>query len=127
MPNNFPMARGSLNGLKKRLLANKKYKEDYSEYMTYLIEGGMMEKVPRGEIRCPLGKCWYLVHHAVYHTTKNKIRIVFDCSRKSAGVSLNDILIGGPDLLNSLVGVLLRFREERYPVMGDIEKNVVAN
>ena len=40
---------------------------------------------------------------------------------KCDGVSLNDKLHTWPDLLNSLVGVLLRFREQRVGVAADIE------
>ena len=50
-----------------------------------------------------------------------KIRVVFDCSAKFAGTSLNEQLLQGPDLTNSLVGVLTRFRQEPVAFMGDIE------
>ena len=64
---------------------------------------------------------WYIPHHGVYHPSKKKIRVVFDCSAQVNGVSLNDILLQGPDLTNSLVGVLMRFRLQPVAVMGDIE------
>lgn len=44
-----------------------------------------------------------------------------DAAAKHDGVSLNDKLHTGPDLLNSLVGVLLRFREQRVGLAADIE------
>ena len=56
---------------------------------------------------------WFLTHHSVYHKQKNKIRVVFNCSLDYGGVSLNSRLLQGPDLTNSLVGVLLRFWKER--------------
>ena len=34
---------------------------------------------------------------------------------------LNDFLMKGPDLMNSLVGVLLRFRSEKIPLVADVE------
>ena len=34
---------------------------------------------------------------------------------------MNDKLLQGPDLTNSLVGVLARFRQETVTVLGDIE------
>jgi len=64
---------------------------------------------------------WYIPHHGVYHPAKKKIRVVFDCSAQVEGVSLNDVLLQGPDLTSSLVGVLMRFRLETVAVMGDIE------
>ena len=53
---------------------------------------------------------------------KKKIRIVFNCSLKNKGNSLNDSLYQGPDLTNSLLGVLIRFRQEPVAFMGDISK-----
>ena len=56
------------------------------------------------------GDAWYVPHHEVYHPNKpGKIRVVFDCSAKFVGLSLNSMLYKGPDLTNSLVGVLTRF------------------
>ena len=60
--------------------------------------------------------------HGIYHPKiTGKIRVELDCSTKSEGVSLNDLLLQGPDLTNSLVGVLTRFREDPVAFMGDVE------
>ena len=48
-------------------------------------------------------------------------RIIFDCSAKHRGSSLNDKLLQAPDLTNSLVGVLTRFRQEAVALMVDVE------
>ena len=37
------------------------------------------------------------------------------------GISLNDVLMQGPDLFNFLVGVLICFREEHVALFADIE------
>jgi hypothetical protein len=72
--------------------------------------------------RGPLGTHWYLPHHPVYHPQKpDKIRVVFDCSARYRGTSLNDQLLQGPDLTNLLVGVITRFREEPVAFMSDVE------
>ena len=68
------------------------------------------------------GNAWFVLHHGVYHPEKtNKIRIVFDCSAKFRGVCINDNLLQGPDITNTLVGVLVRFRQERIPIRSDIQ------
>ena len=36
------------------------------------------------------------------------------------GKSLNEHLLKGPDFLNNLVGVLLKFRERQFIIIGDI-------
>ena len=46
---------------------------------------------------------------------------MFDCSDKYHGKSLNDELLQGPDLTNSLVGVLTRFRQDPVAFMSDVE------
>ena len=64
---------------------------------------------------------WYIPHYPVLNPNKrDKVRIVYDCAAKSKGVSLNEKLMKGPDLVNRLVGVLLRFRNERIAIVSDI-------
>lgn len=50
-----------------------------------------------------------------------KLRVVYDCAAKYRQTSLNDQLFQGPNLTNSLVGVLTRFREKPIAVVADIE------
>ena len=56
---------------------------------------------------------WYLPHYPVTHLVKpGKVRLVFDCTAKYHGISLNQQLLQGPDFTNPLVGVLTRFLQE---------------
>ena len=64
---------------------------------------------------------WYLSHHPVVSPHKDKVRRVLNGAAKYRGTSLNDNLLIGPDLLNNLLGVLLRFRAGRTAISGDIE------
>ena len=65
---------------------------------------------------------WYLPHHPVINPHKSKIRMVFDCAAKYCGISLNDQLVRGPDLMNSLIGVLIRCRKERIVMAADVKQ-----
>ena len=47
--------------------------------------------------------------------------MAMDARETYNGVSLNDELLVGPDLLNNLCGVLFRFREEHIVITADIE------
>ena len=58
----------------------------------------------------------------MYHPQKSTVRVVFDCSATLEGHSLNDKLLQRPDLTSNLLGILTRFRQEKYAFMGDIER-----
>lgn len=89
-------------------------------FMNETISRKDAEKVPQEEIK--KSTAWYIPHHGVYHPQKpGKIRVVFDCSAKFQGVSLNDHLLTGPELLNTLVGVLCRLCKGPIAIMCDIE------
>ena len=67
-------------------------------------------------------KSVYLPHHPVLNPRKpGKVRIVFDCAAKHRGICLNDALMQGPDLVNSILSVLTRFRRERIALAADVE------
>ena len=74
----------------------------------------------------PLGKTWYIPHHGVFIPNKpGKIRVVFDCLAEVGEESINRNLMTGPELTNQLIGVLIRFREEHFAIMEDIDRGYV--
>ncbi|KAK3728195.1 hypothetical protein QZH41_004910 [Actinostola sp. cb2023] len=120
LENNRTMAEHRLNLLKRRLQKDESTFQRYKAFIDDLISKGHARKIPSSEEHS--SPVWYLPHHPVYHPQKpNKVRVVFDCSAKWRGTSLNDQLLQGPDLTNSLVGVLTRFRQEPVALMADIE------
>lgn len=119
--NNRTVAERRLELLKKRLRRDPIVHEKYTAFMNDLLSKDYSRKATSQE-PAPLGIHWYLPHHPVFNPQKpRKIKVVFDCSAKCHGTSLNDQLLQGPDLTNSLVGVLSRFREEQIALMSDIE------
>lgn len=68
-------------------------------------------------------ECWFLPFFGVYHPYKSdQIRVVFDSSARHHGVPLNDVLLTGPNLNNSLLSVLVRFLKEQVAVTADIKQ-----
>ncbi len=121
MPNNRKQAEQRALWIKKKF-ADEQYKLDYVAFMNDIISKGYARKVSESRMKVEEGKTWYLPHHGVYHPKKpGKIRVVFDCSCSYKGTSLNEELLQGPNLTNSLVGVLTRFRLEPVAFMADIE------
>ncbi|KAL4008074.1 hypothetical protein ACER0C_001926 [Sarotherodon galilaeus] len=120
-PNNRVVAVQRAEGLKRRLLRDSEFHQEYTKFMTETLDRGYAEEVPVAETSKSGSRIWYLPHHGVYHPTKHKLRVVFDCASTYQGMSLNSQLLQGPDLTNSLIGVLIRFRQEPVAFMSDIE------
>jgi len=121
LPDNRKCADHRLQCLRKRFEKDKQYHKHYVTFMSETIARGDAEKVPEDQL--DKSSAWYIPHHGVYHSQKpGKIRVVFDCSAKFQGVSLNDHLLTGPELTNTLVGVLCRFRKGPVAIMRDIER-----
>ena len=122
IPNNKIIAECRLRSLKNRLKKDDNMFERYTKAVQEYIDKGHAQKVPKEERDRDDGKVWYLPHHPVIHPAKpEKTRIVFDCPAKFDGQSLNDHLLSGPDLTNSLLGVLVRFRQGSIAMIADIE------
>ena len=118
LENNRSMAECRLRGLERRLMKNPELKGAYQEGIQKLLDKGHAEVVT--EVQDPPGRTWYLPHHPVLSSNK-KARIVFDCAAESNGTSLNKEVLQGPDLNNTLLGVLLRFRQHPVAITADIE------
>jgi hypothetical protein len=119
MPDNHSLAVKRLLHLQCRLDRDQNYKRHYTQFIETMLKAGHAE--PAIEPAKP-GECYYIPHHGVYHPKKpDKLRVVFDCSARYQGKSLNDHLLSGPDLTNNLFGVLCRFRKHPIAVVCDIE------
>ncbi len=121
LPLNREQAAKRASWQRKKMLGNESYHQEYTAFIDNLLQRGYARRIPLDELPAEEGRLWYLPHHGVYHPTKHKLRVVFDCSARHHGTSLNDYLLQGPDLTNSLIGVLSRFRLEHIAFIGDIE------
>ena len=121
LPESLSVARKRLEGVKRRLLRDDGLKELYCQQVESVLEHGYAEEVPKDEWESN-NRVWYIPHHPVINPNKlGNVRIVYDCAAKSHGISVNEKLIKGPDLVNRLVGVLLRFRKDQVAIVADIE------
>lgn len=120
LPNNREQARTHLATVTKTLRKHPERREHFTEFMNKLFENGHAEVAPP---LLPDEECSYLPFFGVYHPQKpGQVRVVFDSSEQHQGVYLNDVLLTGPNMNNSLLGVLLRFRREPVAVTTDIQQ-----
>ena len=89
------------------------------EFMQKNINEKHVEEVPENERNDK--NAWYISVFPVENTKKQTIRLVFDCAASYTGVSLNSVLLQGPDQNNNLRGVLIRFREDNVCYIADIQ------
>ncbi|XP_063618732.1 uncharacterized protein LOC134791614 [Cydia splendana] len=119
LPPSYVMARSRLHNLEMKMRRNKDFAEDYEAQIQKLLQKGYAERIMEPP---QTDRTWFLPHFNVFNLNKGKGRAVFDCAAKSQGNSLNDYILSGPDLLRSLLGILLRFREWNFAVVADIQE-----
>ncbi|XP_023318925.1 uncharacterized protein LOC111694561 [Trichogramma pretiosum] len=94
-------------------------RKEYERVMNEYISLGHMSRCDDSS------EGYFLPHHAVIKEASEttKVRVVFDASAKtSTGISLNDVLMVGPTIQDTIMEQLLRFRTHRYVITADIEK-----
>ncbi|XP_056017477.1 uncharacterized protein LOC130053871 [Ostrea edulis] len=120
LPNNRKMALHRAMSLEKGLKKDSTKCEHFIAFMEKLLickHAKIAPDLVEGE------EVWYIPVFGVYHPKKrDQIRCVFDSSAKFEGVSLNDVMLSGPDLVNNLITVLMRFKKEPVAVMADIQQ-----
>ncbi|XP_058810347.1 uncharacterized protein LOC131675396 [Phymastichus coffea] len=106
--------------LERKFGANPSFKEQYVKSMDEYIALGHMtlcdDESKDG---------YYIPHLAIMKESSEttKCRPVFDASAKTSnGISLNDVLMPGPTIQDTIFKQILRFRTHQYVVTADIEK-----
>ena len=122
LPNNFSTALQRFRSLKKRLQMDPNLYENYKDTMHKYIKNEYARKLSSDEIEKTSQRTWYLPQHPIFNEhNPNKVRIFFHAAAKHDGVSFNKALLTGPDFLNNLTGILLRFRNHKVEIAADIE------
>ncbi|XP_055633296.1 uncharacterized protein LOC129773676 [Toxorhynchites rutilus septentrionalis] len=123
-PESWQMAERRLQCLERRLSANPELYENVRKQITEYEIKGYAHKATEEELRtADLRRVWYLPLGVVMNTKKpDKVRIVWDAAAKVDNVSFNSMMLKGPDLLSSLIGVIFRYRQRQIAVNGDIKE-----
>ena len=89
-----------------------------------MLERGVAMKLSEEDFKAHKGPVKYISHHEVMKkdSISTPCRIVFNASAKYKGICLNDCWAKGPNVMNNMLGVLIRFREGKIALAGDIRK-----
>ena len=97
--------------------------ETYNEEMKKYLERGTFVKLSTDEIESYQGPHQYVSHHAVLKDSKSTpCRVVTNSSFNNCGHSLNSCLPKGPNSLNDMFAIALRFRCHAVTFMFDLSK-----
>lgn len=124
LPSNLSLCKKRLRSLRQSL--DKRGVETLNKYDQQIqdqLQRGFIEKVK--DIHIHEGMLHFIAHFPVFKDSlTTRMRIVYDASAKMGrhAVSLNDCLHTGPNLLQDLTGILLKFRIHRIAIIADIEK-----
>ncbi|KAJ8032343.1 hypothetical protein HOLleu_25850 [Holothuria leucospilota] len=124
LPDNKVQVERTLETTEKRLLKNQVYAEAYNNQIREMVDMKFAKRLSKEEQENYSGPVHDISHHAVLKPEKKStpVRIVFNASASFQGHCLNDYWMKGPDLLNNLLEVLLRFRQYEMAACGDISK-----
>ncbi|XP_073797048.1 uncharacterized protein [Danio rerio] len=108
----------------KQLKKVPEWQDIYAAQVHDMLKRGAATKLTKQVIEEWKGPVWYVSHLVAPnpHSTTTPVRLVWNSSQKFKGLSMNDLLLKGPDVLNPIRAVLLRFRKGVFAALGDIKK-----
>ena len=122
LPDNYYSSLIQFKSLEQRLSKQLSLKEQYSKSVRDDLEKWYIIEVEKHDPNCRTPREWYVPHHPVVKPHKlGKVCRILNGASKFHGYSLNNALLGGPDLLQTLLHVLLRFRQYIFAQSADIE------
>ena len=118
LPNNYENALERTMSLRKTTQRNPSLKQTLVDTFTELITENWIEPVEEN-ICAGVNSIWYL---PFFVTKTAKPRVVYDGSATFKGISINQIVLSGENLLNNLLNVLIRFRLGKFACVADLSK-----
>ena len=122
LPNNYYSSLAQFKTLERGLSKDPELRERYAETIREDTRKDYVVTVEPHDPRKRSDHEWYLPHHPVVNLNKpGNVRRVLNGASKFHGISLNKSLLVGPELLQNLFFILLRFRQHKYAVSADKE------
>ena len=124
LPNNRRAVEATFLRTEKQLAREMEWKVAYKAQVHDMVERNAAVKLSKEELDDWSGPVWYISHLIAPnpHSVTTPVRLVWNSSQRFRGQSLNDLLLKGPDVLNDIRAVLMRFRQGVFAALGDIKK-----
>jgi hypothetical protein len=121
--NNFGYAYKRQLSQETRLRKNPAHLQAYNENVKDLLRLNYCRVADAVDLNSPWQNVWYMPMSLVVNMNKDppKYRNVYDASARYKGMSLNDLLLKGPDLLVDLLKPLLAMRMNKIAFTADIQ------
>ncbi|XP_058451844.1 uncharacterized protein LOC131430702 [Malaya genurostris] len=123
-PDSYSMAVRRMECLERRMAADSIFADGVRKQINQYIEKGYIRIPTQQELLdADPRRTWFLPLGVALHPKKpNKVRIFCDAAAKVDGISLNSMLMKGPDLLTALPTVLYGFRQRKIAFSADIQE-----
>ena len=97
--------------------------EKFNEQIQDFIKRGVAVKLSTDELESWTGPCQYITIHAVQKdSVTTPVRVVTNSSFNNKGKSLNSCMVSGPNSLNPMLDVMLRYRCQPVAIQFDMAK-----
>ena len=112
-----------MKSLERRLEKDENFKQHYKDTIDVDVQKGFVRILDEAELEnTKTDLQWYVPHLPVLNPNKpDKMRRVCNAASKFESVSLNDNLIAGPNLLQSLIGTTFRVKKKKIALTADVE------
>ena len=125
LSNNFGQAL-KIAECEERKLAKERLTEEFNDKFDEFLKLGTIEEISQNEMDSWNGPVHYV---SMQHVVKpdnltTRLRVVINSSLKCprTGLSLNEMLAKGPNILNDIWELLIRFRSYRVGLISDVTK-----
>ncbi|XP_055628176.1 uncharacterized protein LOC129769750 [Toxorhynchites rutilus septentrionalis] len=123
LPDSKSMALRRWQCLERRMTRELELGATLRAKMEDYLRKGYARKLTTEELRQPYDRIWYLPIFPVFNPNKpGKLRIVWDAAAAVNSISLNSVLMTGPDQLTELPAVLYKFRQYPVAIGGDVRE-----
>ena len=125
---NYPAVIRVMESTARKLEKSPSWRKIYETQLKDLVGRGFAREVCQQEIidqKKKGGKTYYIAHQMALNPSSKStpVRTVFNSSQIYKGYSLNSSWALGPEeVMNNLVAILMRFREDLVGAQGDITK-----